>query len=336
MADSLAQQRYQVRVMIRRTAISALLLGLLPAVGCPALAGAFTLELPAAARMTAEKTSPMARYRMPVGAWSTGGLPVETGEGALQRRAWSLKGQGLTTMQILAPLKRQLERAGYEVVFECQSRACGGFDFRFNTEVLPEPEMHVDLGDFLYLAAEKPGPEGADLVSLLVSRSPSAGHVQLTRLDPAASGDPAAPPAEMVTSTKSPETPGLGPRGGLISELEADGRAPLDDLSFDTGSANLGEGSFASLADLAAWLQDSPDRHVTLVGHTDAEGALSANIALSRRRAESVRGRLVQVYGVPGAQVTAEGVGYLAPRASNATDAGRLANRRVEVVLAGN
>ena len=35
----------------------------------------------------------------------------------------------------------------------------------------------------------------------------------------------------------------------------------------------------------------------------------------------------------PAAQVSAEGAGYLAPRASNLTPAGRLANRRVEAVL---
>jgi outer membrane protein OmpA-like peptidoglycan-associated protein len=42
---------------------------------------------------------------------------------------------------------------------------------------------------------------------------------------------------------------------------------------------------------------------------------------------------LLTVYGIPAEQVRAEGVGYLAPRASNLTDEGRKKNRRVEVML---
>jgi OOP family OmpA-OmpF porin len=72
-----------------------------------------------------------------------------------------------------------------------------------------------------------------------------------------------------------------------------------------------------------------------LVGHTDATGGLEINISVSRRRAASVVERLVAAYNVPRAQIAAEGVGYLAPRATNLTDAGRTANRRVEAVLVG-
>ena len=72
---------------------------------------------------------------------------------------------------------------------------------------------------------------------------------------------------------------------------------------------------------------------MVLVGHTDAEGALEGNIALSKRRATAVMERLVSVYGVEAAQVSADGVGFLSPLASNLTADGRAQNRRVEVVL---
>jgi OOP family OmpA-OmpF porin len=62
-------------------------------------------------------------------------------------------------------------------------------------------------------------------------------------------------------------------------------------------------------------------------------GTLENNIALSRARAEAVRQHLVEALGVDPAQVSATGIGYLAPRATNATAAGREANRRVEAVL---
>jgi len=55
-------------------------------------------------------------------------------------------------------------------------------------------------------------------------------------------------------------------------------------------------------------------------------------VELSRRRAESVRQALIE-RGVPAERLEARGVGFLAPVASNATEAGRALNRRVELVL---
>jgi OOP family OmpA-OmpF porin len=124
-----------------------------------------------------------------------------------------------------------------------------------------------------------------------------------------------------------------GPAPGLAAALAQTGAVALDDLTFATGSAQLGPGDFASLRDLAAYLAGNPDRTVALVGHTDASGDLAGNVALSRARAASVRDRLVRDYGAPADRVTAEGVGYLAPRATNLTPEGRTLNRRVEVVL---
>ena len=69
------------------------------------------------------------------------------------------------------------------------------------------------------------------------------------------------------------------------------------------------------------------------MGHTDAVGSLEANTALSRRRAEAVRRRLIDIHGADPAQVTAHGAGYLAPLASNLSAPGREMNRRVEAVL---
>ena len=69
------------------------------------------------------------------------------------------------------------------------------------------------------------------------------------------------------------------------------------------------------------------------MGHTDTVGGLEANVALSRRRAASVRDRLIERHGVPAEQLEAHGTGYLAPVAPNTTAEGREANRRVEAVL---
>jgi len=105
-------------------------------------------------------------------------------------------------------------------------------------------------------------------------------------------------------------------------------------LIFATGASALSGARYDSLARLADYLIANPDRRVVLVGHTDAEGPLEGNIALSRARASAVRQVLIDDFGAPSDRIDAEGIGFLAPRASNATDAGRQANRRVEVVLA--
>ena len=107
----------------------------------------------------------------------------------------------------------------------------------------------------------------------------------------------------------------------------------MSDLRFETGSSALGDGEYESLAALADYLKSDGTKRVALVGHTDAEGSLAANIAVSKRRATSVLERLVTSYGVAAAQLEAEGMGYLAPIASNQTDQGRTVNRRVEAIL---
>jgi len=304
---------------------------LLSACACLALAPdgsrAMVLDLPAGAALAAQGETPFASTAIPVGPYEDGHLPAIAAEGAVTRQAWQFPRGRLNTLQILEPLRRQLTDAGFEVLFECAAEACGGFDFRFATETLPEPAMHVDLGDFRFLSARRERDGQTDYVDLMVSRSDGRGFVQVTRVGPPeAKGAAVAPPAAPS------EREAAADEGALAQDLARDGKAVLDDLEFETGSAKLGAGPFASLEALAAYLRQNPARSVVLVGHTDAEGALDSNIALSKRRAESVREYLVGTLGVPAEQVAAEGVGYLAPVASNRTEEGRMRNRRVEVV----
>ena len=326
---------------LRAAALAVTLTVALPASG-------FELTLPGPAETTASRIEPLTTFRLPVGPFAAGALPTRQTEGALEQTAWKIATPGLSTLELIAPLRDQLAAEGFAPLFECETDACGGFDFRFGTDVLPEPDMHVDLGDFRYLAAERDGPAGPEFVALLVSRSAHDGFVQVTRI-----GKGLRPAPMMTTSTKSPliattpdqsafalpvakpaATPGttVESPANLGKRLELGQPEVLEDLVFAPGKAELAAGDFASLAALADWLKADPARQVTLVGHTDASGALAGNIRLSKARAESVRAYLVNQLGVGAAQVQAEGVGYLAPRASNQTDDGRQKNRRVEVI----
>lgn len=294
------------------------------------LAGhAMELALPANATVSATSSERYGSYRMPISPWLDGKIQSIWCEGEFTQQAWKMQDSGLTTLQILSELKTQLTKEGFETVFECDTEGCGGFDFRYETSVLPEPEMHVDLGDFRFLSAQRMGEEKPEYVSLLISRSGSAGFVQLTRIGPADEEN-----ATLVTSTKSlVRTPSFDVDLPLAAALEEKGHFILEDLQFATGSSSLAASDFTSLTELAAYLNANPDRTVALVGHTDAEGSLSGNIALSKRRASSVVQRLVDDFGVSRAQLSAEGMGFLSPRASNLTDEGRTQNRRVEVIL---
>ncbi|MEE9388133.1 MAG: OmpA family protein [Paracoccaceae bacterium] len=307
--------------------ILAALIGLMPIA-----ANAVVLEFPAGSVQTAEKTQPFNSAQVPVGVFSSGTVPVMTAEGAVTRQAWKIPSATLSTLQIIAPLRQQLRDAGYEILLDCETDQCGGYDFRFEINVLPEPEMHIDLGDFRFISARRmSGDDTAEFISLIVSRGGNSGFLQVTQV-----GRPIEQPAVIVTSSKSTE-PGLVrtslPEGELETLLISIGRAPLEDLSFVTGSSRLGAEEFASLGELAAFLNANPEKSVALVGHTDAEGSLANNMALSKKRAASVVQRLVAAHGVARHQLEAAGVGYLVPRASNLTEKGRTQNRRVEVIL---
>lgn len=72
-------------------------------------------------------------------------------------------------------------------------------------------------------------------------------------------------------------------------------------------------------------------RHILLVGHTDDTGASTLNASLSEKRARAVAAFLKQK-GVPDSSIYYQGAGESMPIADNRTEAGRAANRRVEIV----
>jgi len=287
------------------------------------------LQFPEGSVRGYEELTPTTKLSLPVGPFSDGKIEAEAVEGAVIRQVWKTPNTLTETMGLLTPLREQLEGDGYTVLFECDTRECGGFDFRFKADVVEEPEMHVDLGDFRFLSASKIVGGEEEYISLLVSRSPERGFVQVTTI-----GVPVDTPDTIALSTKQAEaTEADSENPDLASKLNLNGATVLDGLEFLKGSSDLSGNPAESLRELAAYLQANSDKTVVLVGHTDASGSLERNVALSRERAESVMSRLIETYGVDPAQLTAEGVGYLSPRASNATDEGRDLNRRVEVVL---
>lgn len=302
----------------------------------PATGHGLELDFPGRPDLSAEVIRNPDSYMLPVGPWSGGEMPTLEVTGRVVQQAWRLRAPGLTTLQILRPLRKQLVESGFELLLDCDGRNCGGFDFRFGTRVLPAPDMFVDLFDYRFVSARKGSGGTAQYLSVLVSRSAGTGYVQVIHVTPETSEAGQIRASGKPRSADTGATAGTGADGAaesLSRTLETSGYAILGDLEFETGSAQLGSGPFGSLATLAGFLRDRPSRRIALVGHTDSVGSLESNIALSRRRAEAVARRLIDAHGVAAEKLEARGVGYLAPVASNLTEPGRDANRRVEAVV---
>jgi outer membrane protein OmpA-like peptidoglycan-associated protein len=115
-------------------------------------------------------------------------------------------------------------------------------------------------------------------------------------------------------------------------DLQENGRVVLTGLHFDFDTADLRAESRPTLAEIARYLREHPERRFYVVGHTDAKGTFSYNAGLSRDRARAVVDALVEEHGIAADQLEPHGVGPLVPVFSNASDAGRERNRRVELV----
>ncbi|WP_457424485.1 OmpA family protein [Roseateles sp. P5_E7] len=102
------------------------------------------------------------------------------------------------------------------------------------------------------------------------------------------------------------------------------------DVSFDTGRADIRPQMRPVLDEIGRNLDANV--RVTVVGHTDSTGSDQINDPLSRERALAVRDYL-GARGVSSSRVSITGRGSHEPVASNDTDAGRAANRRVEIFL---
>lgn len=286
-------------------------------------------------RLTASETSPFASIDVAIGPWADGSIPRIRAEGALTRAAWRVQGRSRTSLQLMAPLRDRLESNGFEVLYDCVSASCGGFDFRFGIDVIDPPDMIVNLRNFRYLAARHPGT--GEVVALMVSRTDNAAYVQAETVAPrgvtasfTAPDEGAAMPSVATVDVAVDRS---GSAATLAEHLDRDGHAILPDLAFASGSSSLENREFASLGALADYLAARPEVTIALVGHTDSVGALDTNQALSERRASAVLERLASAHGIARARMTAAGVGYLAPATANTTPEGREANRRVEVVV---
>ena len=101
-------------------------------------------------------------------------------------------------------------------------------------------------------------------------------------------------------------------------------------ITFPINSYQIQPQFQSTLDDVARTLAAYPSTMIDVYGHTDPSGGDGINIPLSQNRAQSVASYLAQ-RGVNSARIATQGFGSSRPIADNSTEAGRAANRRVEI-----
>ena len=103
-------------------------------------------------------------------------------------------------------------------------------------------------------------------------------------------------------------------------------------ITFATGSFNIQPGFLTTLDSIGLVLKEFNKTNLKVIGYTDSVGSDAFNQTLSERRAQSVGQHLISK-GIPAIRVVDKGMGERNPIASNDTETGRSANRRIEMQL---
>lgn len=118
----------------------------------------------------------------------------------------------------------------------------------------------------------------------------------------------------------------------IKNEIELKGKIAIYGIYFDTGKSTIKKESQSALVQIAAYLKNNPAINCWVVGHTDSDGSFELNSTLSLDRAKAIKNILQKNYNILEDRLFAEGVGPVAPVATNTTDEGKKLNRRVELV----
>jgi len=234
-------------------------------------------------------------------------------EGKVTRIAWRTN-PGPSILEVSRNFETQLAKAGFETRLACDTDACGGIPFTEAIDALPVPQMWVDGFDYRYYAGRKVESGREIWASVVVSKNNDNIYAQLVVAEAGAIENKMIDAAAMAK--------GLGESGHIA----------LYGVYFDTDKAVIKPESRPTLEQIAKLLTGQPQLNVFIVGHTDSQGAFDYNMDLSRRRAEAIVAELTKSYRIAPARLRSAGVGMLAPVGSNATEAGRALNRRVELV----
>ncbi|MBA7667243.1 Peptidoglycan-associated lipoprotein [subsurface metagenome] len=110
----------------------------------------------------------------------------------------------------------------------------------------------------------------------------------------------------------------------------------LENIQFPPDAALLLDPEKRKLMGISEILKRYADRDILITGHTARVGTEESSQALSEQRAKAVGDYLISLGAVRETQIMTRGMGSREPLADNATEAGRLLNRRVEITILEN
>lgn len=234
-----------------------------------------------------------------------------------------------SALEVFRNYQTALSQSGFAALYSCEMSAC-------DQALIREP-FAGEISRARKWASGRGNPSGAisrdiRFVSAKATRNGADVYVMVFVAEPDSVwqapaavvivAEPAAMEAGKVTVSSEQ----------LQKGLAEDGRIALYGIYFDTGRAELKPESKPQLDEMARLLNNDRALKVAVVGHTDTQGAVDANLALSQRRAEAVTTALATGYKIDAARLKARGVASFAPVATNRTEAGRAKNRRVELI----
>jgi outer membrane protein OmpA-like peptidoglycan-associated protein len=117
-----------------------------------------------------------------------------------------------------------------------------------------------------------------------------------------------------------------------LTPLKPKTRLTLNEITFQTNSAELNSSSFAELDRVVKLMYENPDIRIEISAHTDDIGSDSYNLKLSYKRSESVVNYLIDK-SLPVSRLVAKGYGKSLPLVPNTSDENRSRNRRVELKI---
>ncbi|HTM08764.1 MAG TPA: DUF4892 domain-containing protein [Verrucomicrobiae bacterium] len=256
--------------------------------------------------------------QLPVGPYKDGKITkTERVEGKVSRLIYK-NPRERSTLEIFRNYQQALTKAGFQTLFTCADRECGDASKGPLNEAVP------DFG-YWCVASSIQCPEPMRYIAAKLSRA--AGDVY-------AAVKVRTEETYLVVVDVKPMQGGMVTIGAkeMAADISKRGHVSIYGIYFDTDKSVIKPESKQSIAEIAKLLNEQQSLRLHVVGHTDNAGVLGHNMTLSKQRAEAVVNALVTDYKIAAARLIANGVGPLAPVASNAAEEGRAKNRRVELV----
>ena len=117
-----------------------------------------------------------------------------------------------------------------------------------------------------------------------------------------------------------------------LKQLKEDTKLTLNNITFETNSADLNESSYIELNRVVKLMKDNPAIKIEIAAHTDNVGSNIYNLRLSKRRAKSVLQYLLES-GINANRLESKGYGESNPLMPNDSDENKAMNRRVELKI---